>query len=162
MGLNMVLPLRLRRLAALDTAQIVEHLLTLNADDRHARFSALVSNQGIADYVGRINYRRDLCIGAMSPHFGLLGFIHLAFYGTSAELGASVASEWRQRGIGRALFARALRMGRALGLREIHLASGHPAARHICASLGCKVVLGDGYPRARVYLRPSAQERIAA
>lgn len=115
--------LRLRRLAALDGEQIAAHLCALDSEARRALFAAPLSDQAIADYVGTLDYRRDLCIGAFSPQRALVGLLQLRLAGRRAQLAASVDAGWRQRGVGRALLARGLRMSHALGARQWALAS---------------------------------------
>lgn len=115
--------LRLRRLAALDGEQIAAHLCALDSEARRALFAAPLSDQAIADYVSRLDYRRDLCIGAFSPQRALVGLLQLRLAGRRAQLAASVDAGWRQRGVGRALLARGLRMSYALGARQWALAS---------------------------------------
>lgn len=115
--------LRLRRLAALDGEQIAAHLCALDSEARRALFAAPLSDQAIADYVSRLDYRRDLCIGAFSPQRALVGLLQLRLAGRRAQLAASVDAGWRQRGVGRALLARGLRMSHALGARQWALAS---------------------------------------
>ncbi|WP_371325340.1 hypothetical protein VX159_07425 [Dechloromonas sp. ZY10] len=123
-----VLPhVRVRRLAALDGEQIAAHLGALDAEAQVALFAAPLSAQAIAAYVDSLDYRRDLCIGAFSSQRVLVGLLHLRLAGRQAQLAASVAAGWRQQGVGRALLARGLRMGRALGVRQWQLAA-HPAA----------------------------------
>lgn len=123
-----VLPhVRVRRLAALDGEQIAAHLGALDAEAQAALFAAPLSAQAIAAYVDGLDYRRDLCIGAFSSQRVLVGLLHLRLAGRQAQLAASVATGWRQQGVGRALLARGLRMGRALGVRQWQLAT-HPAA----------------------------------
>ena len=110
-GAAVVPHLRLRRLAALD------------GEARRALFAAPLSDQAIADYVSRLDYHRDLCIGAFSPQRALVGLLQLRLAGRRAQLAASVDAGWRQRGVGRALLARGLRMSHALGARQWALAS---------------------------------------
>ena len=141
-----------RRLSENDRPRVEAHLLALDANDRYGRFATALSDAGIAAYAARIDFASDLCFGIVETDGSLSGFIHLAVFGTVAELGASVAAPLRHQGRARCLFATALTAADQRGLHEIHLATGHPAARQICNALGYAIVDGHGYPRARVLL----------
>ncbi|KXB30350.1 hypothetical protein AT959_13475 [Dechloromonas denitrificans] len=149
-------------LSELARPRIAAHLLALDADDRHGRFSAVLSDAGIGHYVERIDFQRDRCLGLFAADGRLIAFIHLALHGHVAELAASVLAPQRRRGLARALFANALRVAEAEGIREVHLATGHPAARRICLELGYPVEGSHGYPRARILLGHRLAERAAA
>ena len=141
-----------RRLAETDRARVEAHLLALGANDRYGRFATALSDAGIAAYAARIDFAGDLCFGIVETDGGLSGFIHLAVCGSVAELGASVATQRRRQGRARRLFATALAAASHQGLHEIHLATGHPAARKICSELGHTILESPSYPRARVLI----------
>jgi GNAT superfamily N-acetyltransferase len=142
------------RLPALGRPAVLAHLLALDADDRYGRFASPLPDAGIVAYVDCIDFRRDFCFATLEADGRLSGFIHLAVHGTAAELGASVLPAWRRQGRARRLFATALGRAAAAGIGEVHLTTGHPAARHICADLGYAQREGVGYPRVRVILGP--------
>lgn len=148
------------RLDASSRQAVAEHLLSLDADDRYSRFATPITDQGIAAYVGRIDFARDLCFATQREDRSLSGFIHLAVQGRVAELGASVAVEWRARGVARSLFRTALMHAGGQGIGEVHLATGHPVARRICQGLGYRVEGGFDYPRAKVWLDRDSTEEI--
>ncbi len=139
------------RLTPTHRRSVAQHLLALDADDRYSRFASALSDAGIAAYVRRIDFARDPCFGIVEPGGGLSGFIHLAVCEDVAELAASVLPPWRRRGRARQLIDVALRFAAAIGIREVHLATGHPAA-HICGGLGHHTLVGSEYPRVRVQL----------
>ena len=139
---------------------ILDHLLALSPDDRYGRFASTLTDHAIATYVTGMDLERDLgfgIAGRTGPGGPLAGFIHLARYGDIAELGASVLPACRRQGHARLLFAAALEEATRQGIREVHLATGHPAARHICRSLGYPFREGSGHPRVRVLLPRPAQ-----
>lgn len=145
---------RALRLEAVWRPAVLKHLLALTPDDRYGRFASPLRDDGIAAYVQRIDFRHDLCFATVEPAGQLSGFIHLAVHGEAAELGASVRSSWRRQGRAKMLFAGALAAATGYGIREVHLATGHPVARHICAGLGYAMSEGAGYPRVKVRLSP--------
>lgn len=140
------------RLDATWREAVQQHLLALDADDRYGRFASPLADAAIVAYVECIDFTNDLCFGTPDAHGTLSGFLHLARFGTQAELGASVVATARRQGLARQLFAGALGEAARAGVQEILLATGHPAARHICAGLGYAQVEGRGYPRVRVFL----------
>lgn len=131
---------------------VLEHLLALSSDDRYGRFATTLSDAAVADYAGRIDFAHDLCFATIEPDARFSGFIHIAVQGAIAELGASVLAGWRKQGRARLLFAAALASTAARGIREVHLATGHPVARRICHGLGYGMREGAGYPRVKVML----------
>ncbi len=140
------------RLSAVWRPAVLKHLLALNQDDRYGRFASPLPDEGIAAYVERIDFHKDYGFATIEPDGQLSGFIHLAVYGSFAELGASVLAAQRRQGRARRLFQAALAYAAEQGIREIHLATGHPVARRICAGLGYGMTESVGYPRVRVFL----------
>jgi len=141
-----------RRLTAAARPAVLAHLLALSADDRYGRFATALSDAGIAAYVERIAFAHDLCFATREANDDLSGFIHLAAHGDVAELGASVLPTWRRQGRAWQLFGTALITAAAGGIHQILLATGHPAARHICGGLGYAMRENTTYPRVRVSL----------
>lgn len=131
---------------------ILDHLLALSPSDRYGRFASVPSDQAIATYVSGMDLKQDLGFGIRGLSGRLAAFIHLPLCGEVAELGASVLAAYRQQGYARRLFADALEEAERQGIREVHLATGHPAARHICRSLGYRLQESFGHPRVRVQL----------
>ncbi len=132
---------------------VLAHLLQLSADDRYGRFATSLSDNGIEAYVARIDFARDIGVATAGNNGQVTGFIHLAVYGDSAELGASVGARWRRQGIARQLFSGAVELALMGGIREIHLATGHPVARRIFAGMGYPCLLRASYPRGVVELK---------
>ena len=134
---------------------VLAHLLALNQDDRYGRFATALSDTGIASYVERLSFADDLCFATQETDGRISGFIHLAVHGSVAELGASVLPPWRRQRRAWHLFRTALFAAANGKIREVFLATGHPAARHICAGLGYRMQEGNGYPQVRVKLAES-------
>lgn len=135
------------RVTAGERPAVLAHLLMLDADDRYGRFATSLPDSAIEAYVSRIDCARDICIGIAGTGGQLAGFIHLAVHREVAELAASVCAQWRRQGIARQLFLAAVRLALLRGIREIHLATGHPAARRIFAGMGYCCKLRATYPR---------------
>lgn len=133
-------------------ASVLAHLLALDNDDRYGRFATSLSDAGIADYVSRIDFAQDIGLAVAGTDEQVIGFIHLAPHGYSAELGASVSAQWRKLGVAHQLFKTAAFQAQVAGFREIHLATGHPVAMHIFTKLGYECHLNPSYPRGVVGL----------
>jgi GNAT superfamily N-acetyltransferase len=140
------------RLDAVWRPAVGKHLLALSPDDRYGRFASPLPDAAVVAYVESIDFAHDLCFATVEPEGCMSGFLHLAVHGKVAELGASVLPDQRRQGRARRLFKSALASAVDQGIREIHLATGHPVARHICAGLGYGMREGAGYPRVRVGL----------
>lgn len=133
-------------------ASVLAHLLALDNDDRYGRFATALSDAGISTYVSRIDLTRDIGLAVVGADEKVIGFIHLALHRHSAELGASVSEHWRKQGVAYRLFKTAVIQARVAGIREIHLATAHPVARHIFTKLGYECQLNPSYPRGVVGL----------
>jgi hypothetical protein len=140
------------RLDAVWRPAVGKHLLALDPDDRYGRFASPLPDAAVVAYADSIDFAHDLCFAIVEPDGRLSAFLHLAVHGQVAELGASVLPGQRRQGRARCLFKTALASAVDQGIREIHLATGHPVARHICAGLGYGMLEGAGYPRVRVGL----------
>lgn len=144
------------RIIASQRTRVLDHLLALDDDDRYGRFATSLSDTGIAAYVGRIDFERDIGLAVAAVDEPVIGFVHLAVHGDSAELGASVSAPWRKQGVARLLFEATVETARMLEIREIHLATAHPVARYIFAKLGLSCLRNETYPRGIVVLAPKA------
>lgn len=138
------------RVTACQRPALLLHLQGLNDDDRYGRFATSLSDAGIASYVSRIDLQEDIGLAVASADERIVGFIHLAVHKDTAELGASVSAPWRRQGVAQQLFIAAVESARDVGVREIHLATAHPVARHILAILGYPCRMQMTYPRGVV------------
>ena len=151
-----------RQLSTGDRPAILTHLLALNRDDRYGRFASVLGDTAIAAYVERLHFARDAGFGILDAEAQLLGFLHLVVHAPSGEIGASVLPHCRRCGLARQLFAAAFAHASACGVKTIHLATGHPAALRICASLGHPILLRPTAPRALVGTKATATHIPAA
>jgi hypothetical protein len=76
------------RLHASDRDALADHFINLDGEDRRLRFGSTISNDGLREYVARIDFERD---GIFAVHDDegsrLLAVIHVALSAKSAELG---------------------------------------------------------------------------
>lgn len=111
------LPIEIRRLWPIDRSAFRNHLLRLEAEGRHDRFGAGVSDDFLREYAERCFGRGDLVYGAFL-HRQLRGVAELrsdkAIWTEQApfarhieaEAAFSVEANWRRKGVGETLFAR--------------------------------------------------------
>lgn len=148
-----------RQMATDDKPSILKHLCALNPEDRYSRFACALSNMAIENYVTKIDFSKDMGFGIIDSAGELLAFIHLARHWHKAELAASVRLSARHQGFARELFKLALGEAELLGIRRIHLATGHPAALRIAQGLGYRLKTSPVMPRASILI-PALESRL--
>ncbi|QTD44483.1 GNAT family N-acetyltransferase [Ottowia testudinis] len=124
------------------------HLLSLNADDRAARFGLALKDEAVLRWLAGVDWAAQRAWGAWLPgDGGLVAALQLAPTGQAGawELAVSVHALARRRGVATRLLKLAL-----AGLPEVRTLlchHGHPALRAIGQRLGCEVRRGVGEPR---------------
>jgi ribosomal protein S18 acetylase RimI-like enzyme len=145
------------RLRDSDRADLASHFITLDREDRRLRFGSTISDDGLRDYVARIDFERD---GVFAAHDDdgsrLLAAIHVALSSESAELGLSVSPECRGRGLGSALFLRAVNYLRNRGTPEVlvHCLTENGAMMHLARKNGMRIIPAGAETDARLALEP--------
>jgi GNAT superfamily N-acetyltransferase len=141
-----------RRLRAADLPAIEAHLLALDASDRHSRFHALLGDDAIRDYIGRIDFERMILTGAFDDDTGgLVGLAeaHLdaATSPLRAEVSVSVLASHRGQGLGRLLTAVALDTAAARGTRraDFYFQIGNRAVERLVRDLGAPIATAPGF-----------------
>jgi ribosomal protein S18 acetylase RimI-like enzyme len=131
--------------------------------DRHLRFGTGLAPRVIAGYVERINFNRDAVFGVHDDSLALVGVAHVAFDGERAELGLSVLPEHRHRGVGDALFKRAVAHARNRGAPEVFMQflSSNVPMRLIAQRFGMDIVSRGVEAYARLELLPASTLSIA-
>lgn len=133
-----LLPLRVQHRAALGL-----HLLSLDMDDRYARFGMSLSDEALLHWVAGIRWQEDhwwgaWCVGA--PDLGLLASLQLAPTSERGvrELALTVCRPARGQGVGMRLLRHALAQQPSVrGLRCHH---AHPAVVEMLARLAAEKV----------------------
>ena len=112
--------------------------MALPQEDIYLRFGGALSAAAIARYVEYLNFERDALFGVYGDSLELAGVAHLAPSGDAAELGISVLRGQRRRGLGSALFQRAIERARNLELKSlfVHFLAENVVMRHLAQKLG--------------------------
>ena len=109
----------IRKLLPWETALLHEHFLRLDADARHCRFAAGVSDETIAAYA-QSALGSDALVHGFLVDGVLRGAAELRLLTDgSGEVAVTVEDEWRLTGIGTALFDRLLLTARNRGVRSL-------------------------------------------
>ncbi|MGA9410836.1 MAG: GNAT family N-acetyltransferase, partial [Roseobacter sp.] len=113
-----------RRLYAVDQAEICDHFRRLDIASRRARFLGAVSDEGVASYARSIFHFDSILCGAFLDGYlrgvvELRGIVH--FWPSTTEAAFSVEHDWQNIGIGDALFERMMAMAQNRSIRSIQL-----------------------------------------
>lgn len=140
-----------------------EHFLSLDANDIRLRFGAQLGPDAIAAYVDGIDFDTDAVFGVYDDELGLAAAAHVAFGPDGAELGVSVVPGFRSRGIGSALFARAIEHARNRFVTRMymHCLSENAAMMHIARKSGMKICVDTGEADAFLKLAPADQASLS-
>jgi GNAT superfamily N-acetyltransferase len=124
---------------------LANHFLALSPKDRVLRFGAAVSEYAVRDYVGRLDFDRDVVFGVLDARAQLIGAGHLARNRDFAELGLSVLPGYRRLGIGSALVSASCLRCHEWGVTELFMqcAATNVAMRNLAHKHGMRVLL-DG------------------
>jgi GNAT superfamily N-acetyltransferase len=143
-------------------ATLMTHFLALSSEDRRLRFGSSLSPEGVAAYVGRIDFDRDAVFGAHDDRLALVGVAHVGFGDDLAELGLSVLPAHRGAGIGSALFERGAKhaRNRCAGRLFMFCLVENRAIMHIARKFGMSIVTETGDADAHLKLPPASPESI--
>ena len=137
---------------------LLAHFLALPIRDRWLRFGAPLAPAVIAAYVDGIDFARDVVFGAHDDRLALVGVAHLAVQADSAELALSVLPAHRGRGIGAALFERAVAHARNRRIPRLVMRyrRNHAPVVRIVQRFGMHVVAGGIDADAHLELQPAS------
>jgi GNAT superfamily N-acetyltransferase len=109
------------RLADDTNGSVLQHLLRLDAEDRRLRFGLALADEGIGQYVQRIDFSKDSVLAVLTADRRAAGVAHLARGHGYAELGISVLANNRSHGVGSHLLRLAVRQCEAWHIDELFL-----------------------------------------
>jgi GNAT superfamily N-acetyltransferase len=144
-------------------ATLVAHFLALPMKDRCLRFGASLAPAVIAAYVDGIDFVRGAVFGVHDDRLALVGVAHVAIEDDLAELALSVLPMHRGRGVGGALFKRAMAHARDRCIPRLFMVfrSENAPIMRIAQRFGMRVVAGGGEARAHLKLQPASLSLIA-
>ena len=127
-----------KKLSGRERYKLFKHFVALPQEDIYLRFGTALNPASLASYVEYLDFERDAVFGVYGENLELIGVAHLAPSGDAAELGISVLRGERSRGVGSALFQRAIERARNLGLNSffVHFLAENVVMRHLARKLG--------------------------
>ena len=141
-----------RTLRAGDLPAVTAHLLALDRNDRASRFHALLGDDAVHAYVGRIDFGRMILVGAFDGETEQLvglaeAHLDAAVSPLRAEVSISVLVSHRGRGLGRLLTAVALDNAAARGTRraDFYFQAGNRALACLVRHLGAPIATAPGF-----------------
>lgn len=139
----MHLNVRTRELSADERPQLLTHLRALSGEDRRLRFGQTLSDDGILQYADGIDLSRDVVFVSTDDNLAIVGTAHLAREDGHAQLGVSVLSPSRGRGIGEALLERCVARTRIWGVSVLFMNClvENAAMMHLARKRGLKIVV---------------------
>lgn len=143
-------------------AALAAHFLALTTEDRRLRFGSSLSPEGIAAYVDGIDFDHDAVFGVHDDRLALVGVAHVAFGDDLAELGLSVLPAHRRRGVGSALFERAVAHARNRFIPRffMHCLEENAPIMRIAQKFDMDVVAAAGDADAHLGLPPASPTSI--
>jgi len=155
--------IHVHRLTEAARPKLLEHFLRLDTEDIRLRFGLPLGSDAIAAYVQGIDFDTDAVFGVYEDELGLAAAAHVAFGADGAELGISVLPGHRSRGIGTALFARAVEHARNRFVTRMymHCLSENAAMMHIARKFGMNICVDTGEAEAFLKLEPADQASLS-
>jgi GNAT superfamily N-acetyltransferase len=152
-----------QRLTEAARPKLRDHFLSLDANDIRLRFGSPLGSDAIVAYVEGIDFDTDAVFGVYEDELRLAAAAHVAFGTDGAELGISVLPGHRSRGIGSALFARAVdhARNRFVTRMYMHCLSENAAMMHIAKKSGMNICVDTGEAEAFLKLEPADQASIS-
>lgn len=157
-----------RELHAGHKAEILNHLLQLNEEDRRLRFGTQTPDEVIAHYVERLDFNKDNVFGVFDDELKLIGMAHLAYLSEikgqdrAAEFGVSVLPEGRSQGLGTALLQRSAVHSRNTRIETlyVHCLANNKAMMHLAQKADMRVEYAYGDADAYLKLSPASPATI--
>ena len=148
------------RLRPMERGALLAHFTALDAEDRRLRFGSAISDDGIRSYVGRIDFERDGLFAVQDDQLRLVAVAHIAHDTSPAEMGLSVLRGWRGRGLGGALFARAVTFLRNRGVPSVfmHCLAENAAIVHLARKSGMRLAYSGSESDAHLELEPATAD----
>src|SRR5438067_12291294 len=146
-----------QRLGPATTGELHRHFLQLSPEDLRLRFGTVLSAEAIVNYVDGIDFDVDAVLGVYGDELELAGVAHVAFSHDLAELGVSVLEDQRGRGLGGALFTRAVEhaRNRFVTRQFMHCLTENALIMHLARKSGMAICVDAGEADAFLQLPPA-------
>jgi RimJ/RimL family protein N-acetyltransferase len=145
-----------QRLNARHRQDIAHHLLQLPTEDRRLRFGQQIRDDGVREYIARLDFERDNVFGIHAPDLTLVGVAHLALDPAqrTAELGMSVDPACLGKGYGFALLQRSVLHAANIGNRALFMycLAENRVMMHLARKAGLTLVIEHGETDAHLKL----------
>lgn len=144
-----------RELAPAERGLLLTHLLALDAEDRRLRFATPMTDDALRAYVDGIDFSRDALFVVTDADLAVTGAAHLARGDGHAEVGVSVLTRARGKGVASALLERCTARARNWGMRTLFMncLAENQAMLHIARKQKLKVVVSMGEAESFARLR---------
>jgi len=140
--------------------EIINHITSLNDEDRYLRFGYLPKNSMINKYVNytfsKINTETNANFWfAVTKNNKIVATIHIAIYGDEAEFAFTTDKDHRGKKLGQLLFSRGYQLITEFGINRIKLTclSQNSAMKHIASKFGLKFTYSSGEVDAVTYIQ---------
>jgi GNAT superfamily N-acetyltransferase len=146
-----------KELSRFEQPLLERHFLALDREDRRLRFGSALNDHAILNYVASIDFERDAVFGVVDDDLAIIAAAHVGRSDDAAELGVSVLTGHRGRGIGGALLRRAHVHARNWGVRELfmHCLTENGSMMHLARRNGMDIVAASGEADAKLQLAPA-------
>ena len=145
-----------RKLTFLDKQELIEHLHSLQGEDRRLRFGGAVNDDYITEYVESSCDQTDNKWFGVEEDGKIVAACHCAIINDMAELGCSVDKEYRGHKLAQMMFDRAVTWLRTRGITDVcmHCLAENSVMKHIARKNDMAVVTEFGETDANVHLEP--------
>lgn len=145
-----------RKLNSLDKLKLIEHLHSLQGDDRRLRFGGIVTDEYITNYVSKTFDNKHNKWFGVEINNVIVAACHASIIDDIAELGCSVNEEYRGNGFAQTMFDRAVTWLRTKGITDVcmHCLTENSIMKHIARKNDMVVVTDSGETDANVHLDP--------
>lgn len=153
----------IRPLTVFERESVRNFYLSLTPEDRRKRFCCTISDETISKYVDRLNFTRDMVVGAFDESAQLVGLAELVRGAMESEMAFSVRPEKRGQKIGTQLIQRLFLRARMCGVAKVFVLflSDNTPMRRMALRAGMAVSTVDGESHAVRALSAATAEELA-
>lgn len=135
---------------------LVDHLCSLEDEDRRLRFGGITTDEFIASYVKKtLSVKNSQWFGCVTDG-QIISACHAIIYNEQGELGCSVNLDYRGKGLAQAMLDRAITYFRVNSISKVymHCLTENSTMRHIAHKNSMTVVSCQGEVDATIHIEP--------